>query len=74
MSDDELDLVTTDRLWGAVTRRFDAALLVTLRDKNRDEEGFVTYWAGSAITAIGLAHEGIRDIQERRTRREPAED
>jgi hypothetical protein len=54
-TDEELDLVETERLMDALYRRFDCVLIGTLAGRNDQAEERGVYWRGGFVTAMGLA-------------------
>lgn len=62
MTDDDLDLIETERLVDALGRRFDTILFVTSRQQNTGGDGAAVWWRGGWVAALGLAQFAIHDI------------
>lgn len=55
MTNDDLDMIPTDDLMAALTRRFDAHLCVLVKDRGNSSEERGLYYSGGLITSIGMA-------------------
>lgn len=62
MTDEDLDLIETERLVDALGRRFDTILFVTTRAQNSGGDGAAVWWRGGWVAALGLAHFAAHDI------------
>jgi hypothetical protein len=54
VTDDELDLLTTEDLWRALCRRNKFVLLAFARGHDGNSDSHGAWWSGSWIGAIGL--------------------
>lgn len=63
VSDDDLDLVDTERLVEAMFRRGDATLIVQSRLKDRDNDETELWPSGPQIALIGLARYAQMEIE-----------
>jgi hypothetical protein len=71
VSDDELDLVETERLVDALQRRMGPTggiALVTMADRSAVEEGTQVFYRGGYCQAIGGLVEGVRLLRMTRRR------
>lgn len=62
MTDDDLDLIETERLVDALGRRHDTILFVTTRQQGSGGDGAATWWRGGWVAALGLAQFAIHEI------------
>ncbi len=74
MTDDELDLVESERLWDALGRRHDGILYVWNARQNTGGDGAMVGWRGGWIHALGMAQFAVaklsHDNQNARTERD----
>ena len=62
MSDDDLDLIETERLVDALGRRFESILFVSTRKQDGSGDCAATWWRGGWVAAVGLAQFAVHDI------------
>lgn len=67
-TDDELDLVETEHLFDALSRRFDVVVLATTKNRGDETASDQVHWGGGLTNAPGLVRLADMVILESRAK------